>query len=119
MKKLTAFIMLLLHMNFFMFLPQCEETDYYDANGQQADDINSVVEYVRVVLGYDKTADDEDDDSGNNFTITKSCDYFFQQQVAILDIRDLLQRSNRGYNEYIIPALLCTCNDIISPPPEA
>jgi hypothetical protein len=119
MKKLTAFIMLLMHMNYFMFLPQVEETDAYDASGQQTDDINSVVEYVSVVLGFDKTADDEDNDSGNNFTLVKTCHYIYQQQITILETPGLIKISKRVYGEYKAPAPLFTSYDIISPPPEA
>jgi hypothetical protein len=119
MKKLTAFILLLMHMNYFMFLPQVEETDSYDTSGKQTDDINSVVEYVRVVLGLDKTADDEDDDSANNFTLVKTCDYIYQQQITILETPGFIEISNRAYGEYKTPAPLFTCFDIISPPPEA
>jgi hypothetical protein len=119
MKKITAFIMLLMHMNYFMFLPQIDEVDSYDASGQQIDDINSVVEYVRVMLGLDKTADDEDDDRGNNFTLAKTCDYFYQQQITILETPGFIEISSRVYSEYKIPAPLFTSYDIISPPPEA
>jgi hypothetical protein len=119
MKKLTAFIMLLMHMNYFMFLPQIEETDSYDVSGQQTDDINSVVEYVRVVFGLDKTADDEDDDTGNNFTLVKSCDYVYHQQITLLETPGFIEINTRVYGEYKTPAPLFTSYDIISPPPEA
>lgn len=111
--------MLLMHMNYFMFLPQVEETDSYDASGQQTDDINSVVEYVRVVFGLDKTADDEDDDSGNNFTLVKTCDYFYQQQITTLATPGFIELRNRVYGEYKGLSPLFTSYDIISPPPEA
>jgi len=106
-------------MNYFMFLPQTRETDSYDASGKQTDDINSVVEYVRVFLGLDKTADDEDDDSGNNFNLLKTCDYFYQQQVTILNSPGYIEISKGVYGEYKVPAPLFTSYDIISPPPEA
>jgi hypothetical protein len=118
MKKLTAFIMLLMHMNYFMFLPQMEETDVYDANCQQTDDINSLVEYVSVVLGLDNTADDEDDDSGNNFALVKSCDYFYEQQFSSIESPDFLELSSTFYSEYKFPAPPSTSYDIVSPPPE-
>lgn len=75
-----------------MFLPQSPEKDCYDAKGRQTDDINSVVEYVRVVLGYDKTPDDEDDDNGNNFLIAKTCDFTFTQQIF-----QLIQEQSRFF----------------------
>lgn len=106
-------------MNYFMFLPQMQEKDSYDANGLQTDDINSVIEYVSVVLGLDKTADDEDDDSGNNFILIKTCDYFYQQQVTILESPGFTEMSSRLYGEYKNAIAISISYDIISPPPEA
>jgi hypothetical protein len=120
MKRLVAFTVLLMHMNYFMFLPQIEEVDTYDANGLQTDDINSVVEYVQVILGIDKTADDEDDDSGNQFTLVKSFDFFYQQQITILlKHPGFVEISNKVYIPYKTPTTLSPTDDIISPPPEA
>jgi len=119
MKRLAAFIFLLIHMNYFMFLPQGDEADTYGANGQQTDDINSVVEYVRVVLGYDKTADDEDDDSGNNITLVKTCDYFYQQQVTFLKHPEFKEISKRDFAELKDETPKTISYDIISPPPKA
>ena len=62
-----------------MFLPQAPEQDQYDANGQQKDDINSLTEYFTVILGYDHTPDDEDDDTGQNFHMAKFDAYNFDQ----------------------------------------
>jgi hypothetical protein len=67
-----------------MFLPQMPEQDEYDTNGQQKDDINSVIEYFAVTLGFDHTPDDEDDDNGQNFHIIKFDEYSFNQfQVKV------------------------------------
>lgn len=82
MKRFLVFILLACYMNTSMFLPQMAEVDVFDANGNQVDDINSVVEYISVALGIDHTADDEDDDSGQNFhlvlkPITVSCPQVF------------------------------------------
>jgi hypothetical protein len=118
MKRLAVFIMLLLHINYFMFLPQTVETDTYDANGKQTDDINSVIEYARVELGYDKTADDEDDDSGKNFTATRTCEYFFQQQITILEPTEFTLIGKNDFAEYKGRKPVSVSYDIISPPPE-
>ena len=69
MKKILAFFLLISHMNTSMFLPQVPEDDVYDTNGNQLDDINSIVEYVMVKIGLDHTADDEDNDSGQNLHV--------------------------------------------------
>src|SRR5215203_1092819 len=87
MKNLLAFLVLISHMNFSMFLPQMAEVDIYDANGMQQDDINSLIEYVdQVVLGnHDDTPEDEDDDSGQNFSLAKTVDYLYQQNFFVIE----------------------------------
>ena len=60
-------------MNYSMFIPQVDETDIYDKNGNQVDDINSLVEYIdQIVLGnVDPTPEDEDDDNACYFHVIK------------------------------------------------
>jgi hypothetical protein len=85
MKRVFAFIILLCHLNTSMFLPQIAEDDVFDANGKQVDDVNSVIEYFQVALGYDHHADDEDDDNGQNFHLIKNVEYNFQQIVYSIE----------------------------------
>ncbi len=118
MKKVFAFILLLSHMNTSMFLPQVAEEDQYDANGQQIDDINSVVEYIAVALGYDHTADDEDDDSGQNFHLVKAFDYNFEQQYSLLQATFAQQYKNE-FPDFITARIEPVSFDVITPPPEA
>ena len=75
MKQFSVYLLLALHINFFMFLPQCPEMDVRDANGQQQEDINSLIEWANVALGIDTTPDDEDDDNGTKFIVLKNFDY--------------------------------------------
>lgn len=112
-----ALVLLLSHMNTSMFLPQVAMEDVYDANGQQLDDITSVVEYIRVTLGYDKTADDENDDSGQNFHVVKNIEYSFQQQVIVIERQDLSAIKKRTFPEYKIPTHSSPVFDILTPPP--
>ena len=119
MKRLVAFILLLCHMNTSMFLPQMAEDDLYDANGNQVDDINSVVEYIQVSLGYDHTPDDEDDDAGQNFHLAKSLDYVYEQPVAIIQKEELSQTNSHRFPEYTINRVATISFEIITPPPEA
>ena len=118
MKKCIAFILLLCHMNASMFLPQVPEEDVYDTNGQQVDDINSVIEFVRVELGYDKTADDEDDDSGQNFHLVKALDYAFEQQSILIEKARFAPINGSEFSEYKIPEVKLLCYDILIPPPK-
>lgn len=75
MKRLLAFLLLLSHMNTSMFLPQVPEVDVYNHDGEQIDDINSVVELFMVYLGWDTVPDDEDNDSGQQFHLV-TIDYY-------------------------------------------
>lgn len=105
-------------MNGSMFLPQIPEEDVFDSSGQQVDDINSVIEYFRVALGYDKTADDEDDDNGQNFHLVNAVDYYFQQKEIILQHTPVTLVIKRMYSDYLNTKLTTVSFDIITPPPE-
>ena len=119
MKKLLAFILLLSHMNTSMFLPQVPEDDIYDGNGNQLDDINSIVEFVMVKLGIDHHADDEDDDSGQNFHLVNATVYFYQQEIKILEQQKFTDPIGHSYTGYISCRLNTPSYDIIAPPPKA
>ena len=118
MKKVFAFFLLLCHMNGSMFLPQVEEEDVYDANGQQLDDINSIAELISVELGYDKTPDDEDTDTGQNFHYVKTIDYNYEQPSALI-VQDAFRNSRKHeFTGYQVPATAAPCYDIVTPPPD-
>jgi hypothetical protein len=101
-----------------MFLPQVQEADIYDANGQQVDDINSIVELINVELGYDKTADDEDDDSGQNFHLVKLPEYSFQQQSVLIEKIDFKEINRKAFPEYKVPSIKFVFTEIVTPPPD-
>ncbi len=119
MKKLFTYILLLCHMNASMFLPQVAEMDIVNTQGQYKDDINSIAEYVCVVLGYDHTPDDEDDDSGQNFHLVNACDYFYQQEIKILEDQQLAAPSAPSYRGFTAGKFSTPYYDIIAPPPKA
>jgi len=119
MKKALAFLVLLVHMNTSMLLPQMPELDIYDASGEKQDDINSVVEYIRSAFGYDNTSDDEDDDNGQTFHIAKTFGYYFVQPVTIAQERKLAKRNIRYFTEYKPGKIKVIPIDIITPPPDA
>ncbi len=117
MKRLLAFILLLSHMNTSMLLPQGPEDDVYDKNGNQIDDINSIVELVMVDLGIDHTADDEDDDQGQNFHMVKIFDYCYEPFFTETKSNEPSDTQSLfgEYKENKIPSV---CFDIIIPPPK-
>lgn len=105
-------------MNSAMFLPQTSEQDIFKAGNKQADDINSVIEYVRVALGYDKTADDEDDDNGQNFQMARPVDYFFEQDSFLTEPQTFVLL-RETYPGYLNARLRAVNSDIVIPPPKA
>ena len=105
-------------MNTSMFLPQMSEADVYNERGEQIDDINSIVELINVELGYDKTADDEDDDSGQNFHMVKLAEYSFQQQSILIERTDYKEIINRAFSVYKVPSVNTVVTDIVTPPPD-
>ena len=105
-------------MNASMFLPQIAEDDVYDSSGKQVDDINSVIEYVQVALGYDHHADDEDDDNGQNFHLIKNVEYNYQQINIVVEHTQFVTLAPRTFHDIIEPELQSLSPDIITPPPE-
>ena len=106
-------------MNTSMFLPQVAEEDQYDANGHQIDDINSVAEFMCVQLGIDKTADDEDDDSGQNFHLVKDAEYFYQPQFICIEPAKYTQANEqKKFADYLIPKPNAVEVEITTPPPK-
>ncbi len=117
MKKILAFILLISHMNTSMLLPQVPEVDIYDANGNQIDDINSVVEYVMVKLGFDHHADDEDDDSGQNLHLVTGFQYTFEPYFLPL-IKEYSASEINSFAEFTHLKAPSVSYDIIVPPPK-
>lgn len=104
-------------MNTSMFLPQSPEQDLYDANGNQLDDITSIVELVRVKLGYDHHADDENDDTGQNFHVPHS-EYTFEPFLENQNNDLLIEKSDR-FSDFREEKISPVAFDIIIPPPKA
>jgi hypothetical protein len=102
-----------------MFLPQVAEVDQFDKSGKQTDDINSLVELIRVKLGYDHTADDEDDDNGMNFHLVKVVDYYFEQKVVCIEpVRISTLPKKIKFPEYKEKYTSTHSLEITTPPPD-
>ena len=116
--KFLAFILLLSHINFSMFIAQVDEQDAYDKNGQQEEDINSVVQYLAVVFHIKhKPLPDTDDDNARYFHIVKIDEYCFPQQSIIkehpfADVRPI-------FALFIEKKLSAISLDVQGPPPKA
>ncbi|MDQ2719992.1 MAG: hypothetical protein M3Z26_09590 [Bacteroidota bacterium] len=118
MKRFLAFVLLLSHMNTSMFLPQCPEEDVYDANGNQLDDITSVFEFVMVKIGLDHTADDENDDSGQNLHMVSSFQFTFEPFFTQTS-KDYSENRTNLFAEYSHSKIPTVSYDIIIPPPKS
>ncbi|MGZ5285996.1 MAG: hypothetical protein ACXWB9_02375 [Flavisolibacter sp.] len=117
--KLLALILLVSHINSTMLLPQVAEHDVY-FNGQQADDINSVLEYIQqeVLNIQDKSPEDEDNDAGKEInpvaSMDQSCDLKFRIHFEHPDFT-ILQCYHKMADQKT-PGLSM---DISTPPPKA
>ncbi len=118
--KPFAFILLLLHINFSMFIAQVDETDTYDASGQQMTDINSLSDWLQASLSSHKPVkhkSDSDDDNARYFHALKP-HHFFSPYFL------LVKKAAVPNTTAFAPALndnqlLAGFFDIQSPPPKA
>jgi hypothetical protein len=102
-----------------MLLPQAPEDDVYDNNGNQVDDINSIVELIMVKLGIDHHADDEDNDQGQNFHLVKVFDYCFEPAFTKIKQGELILNNRALFGEYKEEKIPLMALDIIVPPPKS
>src|SRR5215208_1440133 len=119
-KKLAAFLLLLSHINSSMLIPQADEFDVY-ANGQQTDDINTIVEYIQqeVLDVPDETPEDEDDDKGQNLVSWRFGDEACQQGFNQIQIgHPLSDNAPECFANYKEKEFLISY-DIAAPPPKA
>lgn len=118
-----VYIVLLMHVNTYMFFPMIDEVDTYERSGKQKDDINSLAEYIyQVLLGHrDSTPEDEDDDQAHYYQLKSSaryivCDCFIRPSVSPAPPALLVRPQ---YGIAATQRLLTASYDITAPPPEA
>lgn len=116
MKRFLAFLLIVSHMNTSMFLPQAPEQDVYDANGNQLDDITSIVELVRVKLGWDHRADDENNDNGQNFHIVNT-GYTIEPFFGEVN-NDFATNHSKEFFDFKELKIAAMSYDILVPPPK-
>ncbi|MEO8854219.1 MAG: hypothetical protein ABI359_10590, partial [Ginsengibacter sp.] len=94
------------------------EQNVYDTKGNQLDNITSIVEWVRVKIGVDHTADNENDDRAQNLHPVKNLQYTsdtYSTKVAT----EYSELVNLHYAEYPKSRIKVLSYDIIVPPPKA
>ncbi len=120
-RRFVIFIVTLVHINGSMLLPQVAEVDIYNGQGQQQDDINTVVEYVDEILldNHRTTPVDEDNDQGQNFHLVKIVDYYFDLDFSSFRHKPAVATTKSKFcihpEEKIFPVTL----EIIAQPPKA
>ena len=121
LKKLLIFIVMLVHINGSMFLPQVAEQDIYNAQGQQQKDINTVIEYVDEVLmdNHDKNPVDEDNDQGQNFHLVKMVDYYFEIDFSPIKHKPVVAIAKNKFSLFPEEKIHSVTLDILAPPPKA
>jgi hypothetical protein len=121
LRKFAIFIVMLVHVNGSMFLPQVAETDMYNTGGQQKNDINSVLEYVdEVIMGnLDQTPVDEDNDQGQNFHLVKLVDYYFEIDFSPVKQEPISGTAKNSYSLFREAAVYPVSLEIPAPPPKA
>jgi hypothetical protein len=118
-QKPLAFLLLLSHINFFMFIAQVDEVDCYNADGTRINDINSLTEYINDVILHrqSKSREDEDDDNARYFHIVRLPGVCLPQQAAISVAKP---SNNRDLNYSFYTNDKKPLNiffDVVTPPP--
>lgn len=105
-------------MNTSMFFPQVPEQNLFDSKGNQIDNITSIVEWVRVITGFDHTADNENDNRAQNLHPVKTFQYtsdnYFSRSINKYQVL-----SEKHYVEFLNTKVLMPSYDILVPPPKA
>ena len=123
MRRFLLYIVLLMHVNTYMFFPMIDETDQYECSGKQKDDINSLVEYInQVLMGHrDNTPEDEDDDQAHYYHIKSISSYVTLCEVHPHFVRPPYEpvMDALEYGTPTAPQLPFVSYDISGPPPKA
>jgi hypothetical protein len=101
-----------------MFFPQVPEQDVYDSKGNQLDNITSIVEWVRVKIGVDHTADNENDDRAQTLHPVQNLQYT-SDTFFIKVNNQYAELVNLHYVEYPKSKIPMLAYDILVPPPKA
>lgn len=100
-----------------MFIAQVDETDIVDGNGQQQEDINSLVQYIGQVFHIKhKPLKDSDDDNARYFHASKFDDDSFSQ-TGILK-REYIFNGETKFPPCIEEKLNSIYLDFQGPPPK-
>ena len=115
--KIIAFIVLVSHINFSMFIAQIDEVDVFDKNGQQREDVNSLIEYLANTFHVKhKPLKDSDDDNARYFHVIKLPSCIIPQ--PIVEKENNFHFIDKSFSLYIEKKLISLSLDIQGPPPK-
>jgi hypothetical protein len=103
-----------------MFIAQVDETDIYDKNGQQEEDINSLVEYLADVCNFEhQPLKDSDDDNARYFHLENLNYSFFNENF--IELKKPFAKTNEKvkYPPHLQQKISSIFLEIQLPPPKA
>src|SRR5215831_3716727 len=100
-----------------MFIAQVDESDAFDKDGQQKEDVNSLFQYVENVFHIKhKPLKDTDDDNARYFHVVKDNEHYFIQYPVK---NDLCVVAPDNFPLFIEKKLASISLDIQGPPPKS
>jgi hypothetical protein len=120
LKKLIVILVMFVHVNGSMFLPQTAEKDIYNGNGQQERDVNTLIEFLSASLGIHQNNNpvDDDDDQGQTFHLVKLVDYHLALDPIYLRPQELPSTDCIHYAVHPVEKIPAVCTEIVAPPPK-
>jgi hypothetical protein len=120
MLKPLAFLLLISHINFSMFIAQVDEVDAYAPDGSRINDINCMAEFIHDIVLHkqDKTREDEDDDNARYFHPVNQSDYSLSQQILIAGPKTFEAVRQNPITRVKDQNLHAVFYDVITPPPK-
>ncbi|MFT3934215.1 MAG: hypothetical protein QM726_11405 [Chitinophagaceae bacterium] len=120
-RKFLIFLVMLVHINGSMFLPQVAEVDVYNAQGQQEDDINTVIEYVEenILDNHQTNPEDEDNDQGQYFHLVKMVDYYYEIDFTPVRNKPVVAAIKNKFSHCPEEKITRVTLEILLPPPRA
>lgn len=102
-----------------MFIAQVDEVDTYDKNGQQQEDINSIIQYVATVFHLKHKPIPDGDDDNARYSLTVAMPLYDFHQYKIKSTReDLSIEQKNEYSLFKENNWLSPVMDINVPPPK-
>jgi hypothetical protein len=121
MKKLLTVLLLLVHVNFTLFIAQVDEMDVFDHNGRQQEDVNSLFQYLSKAFAntHQEIPKDNDDDTARYFHLEKTGIFLFQPDVVVVQQNGEKVNGEEAFAFLTNGNLPSITKDVLSPPPEA